>query len=143
MRSSRGRRKSFSAQFSSGGLRSVSRGALLKNRARWFSVPGEVIPRRNVFVATLKQQARVAARVRPARLKVYLPGRPRVLRAVSKARRFLALPVRAKSWLKRPDVCVGRVVRRQVLFALGVGGFRRSPGGSGGYRRTQDSSVRC
>lgn len=140
MRSSRGRRSvssSYRMGSRPGGRRPVSYSASLKNRARWFSVPGEVIPRRNAFVATLKQQARVAQRAPAPR--VYYAG-PSVVRSV---KGVVRRPVRLASWFKRPDVCLARVVRRQVLFAKGIGGFRRSPGGSGGYRRTEKSSVRC
>lgn len=45
---------------------------------------------------------------------------------------------------ERVLVCARRAVRREVLFALGIGGHRRrSPGRGGGYRRTEESNWRC
>lgn len=46
---------------------------------------------------------------------------------------------------RRDKFCKSRATRRSVLFALRKRGVinRRSPGGAGGYRRTQFSQWRC
>lgn len=43
----------------------------------------------------------------------------------------------------RTLVCQQRGVRREVLFAKRVAGFRRSPGRGGGYRRRPESQYGC
>lgn len=44
----------------------------------------------------------------------------------------------------RPDICAGRTIRKQVLFASGIAGKAgRSPGGPKGYLHTSNSKVRC
>lgn len=43
----------------------------------------------------------------------------------------------------RTLVCQQRGVRKEVLFARRVAGFRRSPGRGGGYRRRQESQYGC
>lgn len=39
--------------------------------------------------------------------------------------------------------CVGRMIRRRVLHALGIAGKKKSPGRGGTYRRTIYSQWRC
>lgn len=64
---------------------------------------------------------------------------------------------RFKSWQKGYDqlkrlafpnpavvlVCARRKIRREVMFANRVAGYKRSPGAGGSYRRSKNSSWRC
>lgn len=69
-------------------------------------------------------------------------------RPVSRVRRFAGMKVRhavvAGDHRREVLMCVRRKVRRMVMFALGVGGARRSaPGRGGTYRRTPSSEESC
>lgn len=89
------------------------------------------------FVALRQSPARALAR----RLSVFLPPAATPLRRRGVSRRYEALRQLPVAVPRKVRFCVERKRRREVIFAIGVGGRRGSAPGP--YRRTQESQYAC